>query len=194
MASQEKIDPKRIFVLGHSLGGMLLPRIGKAKDGIAGFISLAGSTRPMEDLVLEQTRYILSLDGKLSPEAQKKLKEIEQQVANVKSAKLSEDTPKSELPLGVPAKYWLDLRGYDPATSAKELSKPMLILQGERDYQVTMEDFAGWKKALGSRKDVTFISYPKLNHLFMEGEGKSTPAEYLTSQATWRSCKRQPCP
>ena len=96
----------------------------------------------------------------------------------MKSAKLSEDTPKSELPFGVPARYWLDLRGYDPAMSAKELSKPMLILQGERDYQVTMEDFAGWKKALGSRKDVTFISYPKLNHLFMEGVGKSTPAEY----------------
>lgn len=170
LASQEKI--RRIFVLGHSLGGMLLPRIGKTKDGIAGFISLAGSTRPLEDLVLEQTRTIL--DGK----EQDKLREIERQVGRVKSPQLSEDTPKSELPLGIPAKYWLDLRGYDPAAAAKELSKPMLILQGERDYQVTMEDFVGWKKALGSRTDVTFVSYPKLNHLFMEGEGKSTPAEY----------------
>ena len=67
LKSQEKIDPKRIFVLGHSLGGTLLPRIGKAKDGIAGFISLAGSTRPMEDLVLEQTRYILSLERETIP-------------------------------------------------------------------------------------------------------------------------------
>jgi hypothetical protein len=47
LASHEKIDPTRILVLGHSLGGMLIPRIGKAKDGIAGFISLAGSTRPL---------------------------------------------------------------------------------------------------------------------------------------------------
>ena len=53
----------------------------------------------------------------------------------------------------------------------------MLILQGERDYQVTMQDFAGWRRALGSRKDVTFISYPKLNHCFIEGAGKCTPAE-----------------
>ena len=178
LASQERIDPKRIFVLGHSLGGMLIPRIGKAAPRIAGFISLAGSTRPLEDLVLEQTRYILSLDGTLSPEAQKKLKEIEQQIAKVKSATLSKDTPMSELPLGVPATYWLDLRGYDPANAAKELRKPMLILQGERDYQVTMEDFANWKKALGSRKDVPFISYSSLNHLFVEGKGKSVPAEY----------------
>jgi fermentation-respiration switch protein FrsA (DUF1100 family) len=157
---------------------MLIPRIGKAKDGIAGFISLAGSTRPLEDLVLEQTKYIASREGKLTEDQQKKLREIERQVARVKSADLSPTTPRSELPLGVPAKYWLDLRGYDPAREAKDLRKPMLILQGERDYQVTMEDFANWKRALSARKDVKLVSYPKLNHLFMEGEGKSTPAEY----------------
>ncbi len=60
--------------------------------------------------------------------------------------------------------------------------KPVLVLQGERDYrmrQVTMSDFAGWKQALwGDRKDVKLKSYPKLNHLFMEGEGKAKPAEY----------------
>lgn len=168
LATEKKID--RIFVLGHSLGGMLLPRIGKGSPKIAGFISLAGSTRPLEDLVLDQTRYLLA--GK-EPE---KLREIERQVAKAKS--VSEKTPSNELPLGIPARYWLDLRGYDPAQAAKEIGKPMLILQGERDYQVTMEDFAGWKNALESRKDVTFLSYPRLNHLFVEGEGKSTPAEY----------------
>jgi len=54
----------------------------------------------------------------------------------------------------------------------------MLILQGERDYQVTMKDFELWRKGLSGRGDVTFKSYPKLNHLFLEGEGKSVPAEY----------------
>ena len=55
---------------------------------------------------------------------------------------------------------------------------PILVLQGERDYQVTMSDFEGWKNALGSRKDVRLKSYPNLNHLFMDGTGKATPAEY----------------
>ena len=178
LASQAAIDPKRIFVLGHSLGGMLIPRIGKTAPKVAGFISLAGSTRPLEDLILEQTRYILSSAGSPTEDGQKKIKETERQVAKVKCPKLSDDTPRAELPLGIPTKYWLDLRGYDPAAAAKELPKPLLILQGQRDYQVTMEDFAGWKKTLGSRKDVTFVSYPRLNHLFIEGEGKSTPAEY----------------
>src|SRR6201999_1632085 len=80
--------------------------------------------------------------------------------------------------LGAPASYWLDLRGYNPPEAAKALHQPMLVLQGERDYQVTLDNFEAWKKALGDRKDVTFKSYPKLNHLFIEGEGKSAPAEY----------------
>src|SRR5438552_3625294 len=54
----------------------------------------------------------------------------------------------------------------------------MLILQGERDYQVTMEDLKGWRDALERHASVTIKSYPALNHLFLQGEGKSTPAEY----------------
>jgi uncharacterized protein len=104
---------------------------------------------------------------------------LEQQVANVKSLTPSTDASK-KLPLGVPPKYWLDLQGYEPAKAAREVAKPMLILQGERDYQVTMEDFGNWKKVLGLRKDVKFISYPTLNHLFLEGKGKSVPVEYAT--------------
>ncbi len=59
LAAHEKIDPKRIFVLGHSLGGSLLPRIAAVRGDIAGLVSLAGSTRPLEDLLLEQVRYLL---------------------------------------------------------------------------------------------------------------------------------------
>jgi len=54
----------------------------------------------------------------------------------------------------------------------------MLILQGERDYQVTMADFAEWGAALGGRPDVTLRSYPGLNHAFVAGTGKSLPQEY----------------
>jgi len=176
--THDKIDPKRIFVLGHSLGGMLIPRIAKAEAGIAGFICLAGSARPLEDHVLEQTKYILSLDGELTEDEKKKLQELEQQVAKVKSPDLAASTPAKDLPLGAPAAYWLDLRGYDPAKEAKTVRTPILVLHGERDYQVTLEDFVRWKDALAGRDDVKLISYPQLNHLFIEGRGKSTPQEY----------------
>jgi uncharacterized protein len=70
------------------------------------------------------------------------------------------------------------LSDYDQAATAARLKQPLLILQGERDYQVTLEDFAGWKKALAASKNTVFKSYPKLNHLFMQGEGKAKPEEY----------------
>ena len=141
LRNHNKIDTNGIFVLGHSLGGMLIPRIAKAEAGIAGFLSLAGSTRPLEDLALEQTKYILSLGGELTDDENKMIQELEEQVTRVKSPDLNLSTPAEDLPLGVPASYWLDLRGYDPATEVKDVGKPMLILQGERDYQVTMVDF-----------------------------------------------------
>ena len=178
LGDRKKLDGKRVFVLGHSLGGMAIPRIGKRGKKIAGFIVLAGPTRPFEDLVVDQYEYIFSLDGKISAAEKKVLDELKEKVVRVKAPGLSRKTPRSDLPLGLTAMYWLDLRGYHPPTLAKDLARPMLILQGERDYQVTMEDFDGWKKALSDRKDVTFKSFPTLNHLFIPGRGPCTPAEY----------------
>jgi uncharacterized protein len=176
----EGIDPKRIYVLGHSLGGTAIPRIGAADPQIHGLVVLAGSARPLEDVALEQITYISTLDTMTPPDRRKMLLDkFAAQVARVKDPKLSQDTPVTELPLHLPADYWLDLRGYHPAEAAKQLRQPMLILQGERDYQSTMDDFKLWKAALDGRKNVAFKSYPKLNHLFVEGEGKATPAEYM---------------
>lgn len=62
--------------------------------------------------------------------------------------------------------------------AARRLTLPMLILQGERDYQVTMQDFHRWQQVLDGKSKIVFRSYPRLNHPFMEGVGKSTPMEY----------------
>jgi hypothetical protein len=179
LRNRQEINPKKIFLLGHSLGGMLIPRIGKLDSKISGLIILAGTTRPLEDVTLEQFNYIFSLDGQISDDEKKQLEELKAQIAKVKDPNLSKSDSSATLPLGLPASYWLDLRDYDPADAARELKQPLLILQGGRDYQVTIVDFDNWKKALSSRKKVTFKFYPKLNHLFSEGEGKITPAEYL---------------
>jgi dienelactone hydrolase len=178
LRTRKEIDPKRVFVLGHSLGGLMAPRIGEQDVKIAGLIVLAGNTRPLEDLVLEQFTYLYSLEGP-TEEQKAELQKIKDQVARVKDPNLAADTPGKELPLGVPGAYWLALREYHPAETAANLRMPMLIMQGERDYQVTMEDFALWKKHVSGRKNVSLRSYPKLNHLFMDGEGKAKPEEYM---------------
>ncbi|MDH7511927.1 MAG: alpha/beta fold hydrolase [Clostridiales bacterium] len=174
------IDRKKIFVLGHSLGGMLIPRIAlEGKDlNIAGFIIMAGLTRTWEETYLQQMTYLFSLDGQLSEEDKKQLDEIRTNVAKIQALQES-DRGSNERLLHAPPSYWLDLRGYYPPDVAVKIKKPMLILQGSRDYQVTTEDFENWKKVLAGRPDVEFRLYPKLNHLFFEGQGIPTPNEYL---------------
>jgi dienelactone hydrolase len=174
------VDAKRVFLLGHSLGGMLAPRIAQADPQIAGLIILAGPTQPLEDSILEQYTYIASLGGANGQAAQQQLAQIKQQVARVKDPNLSPDTPASELPLGVPASYWLDLRDYHPAEVAATLPQPMLILRGSTDYQVTAQDMQGWQDALAGRDNVAFKTYPGLYHLFMPSQDptKGTPSDY----------------
>ncbi len=57
------IRPDRIFVLGHSQGGMTIPRVAQKDKQAAGFIIMAGLTRPLEDAILKQNRYLLSISG-----------------------------------------------------------------------------------------------------------------------------------
>lgn len=173
------VDAKRIFVLGHSLGGMLIPRIALAgRDlDIAGFIVMAGLTQPLPETTLRQMKYLFALGGEVSDAEQKQLDEIKAQVDRINSLK-AEDAGSDERLLHASPAYWLDLRGYYPPDVALQVEKPMLILQGSRDYQVTIEDFENWKKALDGRPGLEFKLYPKLNHLFFEGKGIITPNEY----------------
>lgn len=173
----EGIDPRRIFVLGHSLGGLAAPRIAERAPDIAGLIIMAGPTRPMDVVIMDQFRYLASLEGMDSPEAQNKLADMEKLMAQVRNFTAA-DASSSNLIFGVAPAYWLDLRSYDQVATAKALKQPLLILQGGRDYQVSAADFDGWKKGLRSRAGVTFKFYPELNHLFIAGSGKSKPAEY----------------
>jgi fermentation-respiration switch protein FrsA (DUF1100 family) len=81
--------------------------------------------------------------------------------------------------LGAPKAYWADLATYDPIVTAQSLHIPLLILQGRRDYQVTMTDFARWNETFFGNASVTLKTYTTLNHLFITGTGVPSYNEYL---------------
>jgi len=168
LRKQPEVDPKRVYVLGHSLGGYVAPRIAEEDGKLAGLVILAGNVRPLEDVIVDQAEYLGYKDQQLAG-----IKTVQAKVKKLEVG--DEDGPAV---MGVPVSYWVDLKGYNPAEKAKTLGLPMLILQGERDFQVNMKDFALWKAAVGSSKGVVMKSFPSLNHLFVTGEGKSTTAEY----------------
>ena len=170
----------KIYVLGHSLGGTLIPRIAlKTRNVIAGYIILAGAARPMEDLIMEQSEYLLKQNKTLTMKDKQAQQDIVKGIVNsIKNVK-PEDLKSTTKIFHAPASYWLDLQGYRPAETAKKITKPILILQGGRDYQVTQKDFAIWKKELSGNTNVEFKLSPDLNHLFMQGKGECTPEEYF---------------
>ncbi len=181
LQSQENVDPARVFVLGHSMGGKVAPRIAAAEPSVAGLVLLAADAEPMQHAAIRVARYLAALNP--GPDAEAAVKEITRQTAMVDSPALSPSTPGSELPFGLSGSYWLDLRDYDPVATAAVLSKTTLILQGGRDYQVTVEnDLSRWKAGVGRRPDVTIRVHDADNHLFFPGTGPSTPAEYEPAQ------------
>ncbi len=177
--SLPNISPEKIFLLGHSLGGMLAPRIAQEKTGLAGILMLAAPARPFEDLVYEQVVYSLKLDGSLSKQDSISMKMYENLFQKVKVQTVTEPV------LGLPPSYWNDLNQNPQLETAQKLTLPILILQGESDFQVSMNDFNLWQKALKDRQNARFQSYPTLNHLFMKSTselGKAWTQEYEISQ------------
>jgi uncharacterized protein len=177
LGQQPGVDPARVFVLGHSGGGKAAPRVAAAEPSVAGVVILAGDTVPLSQSAVRVARYLAALDP--GPGAAAAVESITRQAARVESADLSPATPAADLLFGWSAAYWLDLRQYDQVAVAAALDRPMLLLQGRRDYQVTVDDdLARWQAGLARRPDVTIRIYDADDHLFFAGAGASTPADY----------------
>ncbi len=172
------IDPDAVFVLGHSFGGYLGPRIVSRAPATRGLVVLAGNSRGLAEVILDQTETIAAFGGAPTPEAAAAIESLRRQVALVTSPALTAETPAADLPFGVPAAYWLDLRAYDPVATAAAVGGPILVMQGGRDYQVTATDFGGWRAGLGSGADATFRWFSGMSHLFIAGEGPARPGDY----------------
>lgn len=176
LRAQPGIDPKRVFVLGHSQGAMLAPRIGTRDPRIAGLILLAAPARPLLDLAIEQTKRAAVLDDGRTSDAEAAA--IAKVTAQVEAVRRGEDVRGADAPLGAPASYWRTVEAVDPVAEARATKQPLLLLQGGNDLQVVDADWQRWRNAFHDDPRATFKLYDDLTHLAIPGEG--LPKDYAT--------------
>ena len=163
----------KIYILGISQGGYAMPRIAKKSKTASGFISVAGSVRYFE-LIKEQFTYLADVWETES----NKLEETIKQIDFAASGNYSKDTTITFLGTSIPAVYLLDLINYEPVKEFKNEKRPILFIQGGRDYQVPVKEFDLWKDGLSKNKNCKFVLIDNLNHILQEGGGRSVPSEY----------------
>ncbi|GGH17727.1 alpha/beta hydrolase [Pedobacter zeae] len=172
-------DPKNIFVFGHSLGGMLAPKMATLSPDLAGIILAAAPARKLTDVIVDQNQYMFDQANDTTAAFKKQLADAMIEIDKSRISQLGTTVKPDSIILGLPAKYWADLNSYNQVATAKGLSKPRIyVLQGGNDFQVSKTDFDLWNEALGKKKNVTLKFYPDLNHLLSPQSGKGTMAQY----------------
>ncbi len=170
------VQPRQVFVLGHSLGGMMAPRIAQRDPKVAGIVLLAAPSRPLLDILIEQNKRLAILnDGKISDEESAALMRLGDSVKAVRDGR---EMTAAQSPMGMAPAYWRTIEAVDPVLDATKIKQPMLILQGARDIQVVDADWQNWRNAFHDDPRVTFKLYDALNHLAIPGEGEGGIEEY----------------
>lgn len=171
----KQVDPSGIFILGHSLSGYIIPRLAGELPEASGYILMAAPAQHIKEYIYDQYEYLAEEDEVITKEEQEQLNILEKEITFLNN---TEDIPDNKIILGAYKDYWKDISAYYPIKTARKITKPVLVLQGERDYQVTMKQFNIWREHLKDKENWFFKSYATLNHFMMPGYGKSYSEEY----------------
>ena len=181
-----RINSEKIYIIGHSMGGMLAPRIDAEGGNYAGLIIMAGSPRKLEEIILDQNEAALhSTKGFVNWIVKKQVAKFAAMFDGM--YELSDEEAKKKKMGGGTTLYYFKEMGEHP-TSGYLLAtvKPILIMQGEKDFQATAEkDFAAYKQLLAGRSNVTFRLYENLSHAFVPsvyGDIMKVKQEYNVEQ------------
>lgn len=168
LRKDSRIDPDKIFIVGHSMGGMLAPRIDAEGGNFRGLILLAGTPRRLEEVLIEQNNEVLAgMKGVLRRLVEKQIEKLNHSFDGL--YEMSDEEAKAQKMGGGVTLYYFKEMG-EPTVEAylKSTEKPILVMQGERDFQVKADtDFRMYKEILADHPNVTFILYENLNHAFV---------------------------
>ena len=167
VGEMDSVNNRQIFVAGHGLGGMLIPRIAADHPELSGVISLAGTLRPADEVLADQLAAQVESESAMTEE--EKQAALSQYALELKRIRQLEEKTPSQMILGQPSGYWYSLNQACGMNYLDALqTMPILVLQGEKDTQITTEaDYSLWQTALEEYPQAEFKLYPALDHWFM---------------------------
>ena len=165
-----RIDENRIYIIGHSMGGMLAPRIDAECGYFKGLILMAGTPYRLEDIVVRQLKQAGNSGGFLM----KKIVELETKVYAKRFDNLytmpEEEAKKKKFAGNLSLYYFREMGLKTAGDYLLESDKPVMIMQGGKDFRVLKDvDFDGFKQILKDKDNVTYKLYDDLNHVFVKG-------------------------
>ena len=181
-----RINPERVFIIGHSMGGMLSPRIDAEGGNYAGLIIMAGSPRKLEEIIPDQNEAALrSTKGFVNWIVKKQVAKFAAMFDGMYELSDAE-AKKKKMGGGTTLYYFKEMGEHAASAYLSSCEKPILIMQGEKDFQATAEkDFAAYKQLLAGRSNVTFRLYEDLSHAFVPsvyGDIMKAKQEYNVKQ------------
>lgn len=175
LRAQPGIDSNRVFVMGHSQGAMLAPRIAQRDGHVAGLIQWSGPARKLIDVLPEQARFLGKSQHLPQSTIEENVRAIDKAIHDVRDTQFNGASL-----MGQPASYWRSVDTVDPMKDTRDADLPVLLLHGGRDFQVTDTDWRMWQKQFAKDKRVTLKRYADLNHLGIAGTGEPDMSEYAT--------------
>jgi len=176
LRADPRIDENRVFIIGHSLGASIAPRIHAMGGNFSGLILMAGTPRdPFGELMFEQltTAVAQAVEMAVIDEADADvqlgaLQEAAELFASV--LYMTEDEARTfPLPIvSFTAHYQRDMLLHPFSDFIEDIAVPILVMQGGRDFQVLADvDFVMIQELLAGRDNTTFKLYDDLNHSFV---------------------------
>ena len=182
LRTRPEIDPARVGLVGHSEGGTIAPMVAASDSGIAAVVLLGATVSKGREIVAFQQRYVV--DSMAHLQGQQRDAALAQYARNLDS--VAATTP-----------WWKFFVDYDGALAAGRVRAPVLVLHGEKDYQVPVAEVEKTASAVraGGNRDVSVRVFPGMNHLFLPDANGGfsyeklpsfvVPAEVMGAIAEW---------
>ena len=147
-----------VFLLGHSEGGLIALAAAQKATDICGLVLVATAGRPLGEVLKEQLR----ANPANAPILDQAMAAIDALEAG-KRVDVTSMNPALRSLFGPQIQgFLISVFSYDPAKLIANVAKPVLILQGERDLQVSVADAERLKQAA---PEAELALLPDTNHV-----------------------------